>query len=1119
MKEEIIWQILGINKTKDPGLIRGAYRTQLLHTNPEDDAQGFINLRKAYEEAIRLSSEPAVDEAPAKAKSDMDLWLEQADDIYQDIRKRREPGLWEKLLSNDVCQGLDTWLEAREKLLAYIMDHYYLPHEVWLMLDRAFDLIKNKETLLQSFSENFIEYVINQIQDYSQIDLNLLTVSGDASVDDYMRSCYNINRLLNENQTEAVQDEFNTIDTLPIYHPYADAQRLRYFISLDHKPEIEQLIPKLAPYLADDYIAYIVAKAHAAVNHHDEAASIWEKLRQKWPAHYSAQIGLISYDIYKGRYKEANERAVELLRAYPRDEDIHRLLVEANEHLIKEYEAICQAESANLKVKEDLAWCYYQNNSLDQCIQLLAEFPAETSREPWFLKIHSYVYLRKEEFKKALDYSSQWLELLKNPPEDGEGRRDLAICYRLMGACCFNEKDYEQAIPYLQQAASLEENSGEKLDTMQHLSSALLRSGKPEACIDVCDEILKQSKGYYPAYINRQEAHYNMRNGQEVIDDYYKAIEIYPSNVKPYLLAAKVFYFNDQYEDAFGVINRAREAKLESNELELLYGKCLRFMSKSKEEEEAALQVILALSEKIKDPRDQREDEFHDLGEVLHELAKAYANVGDFPKGLETMEAAIQQNPQKDDYHFTKAYLYVDLARYEEAIIILERLIKTYPKAEYAHTRLGRCYEETDNEYDAIRIYRKTLEINPDNLDALEKLGDLYIRVYEREEDVKHYETARRYGEHLLELRQDSSYYYVHVGIIYDKGYQFAKALECYQKAVKCNPKNLWPHNNAGYVLKNMKKYDEAIGEYQKALELMEPGDSLLPHSNLATCFEILGRYEEALDCYREILKHWPDRQDIHEYIAAVLAKMGKPKEAVKVYQDLIKKYDFPKEEACYHIMQIYEGAGQFWMAFIYACNAVLHNGKSVEVLKRTGMFYFSIGKYFRAKSSLKKAIANAGSPKTESYYLCCLYLAQVYFDEGKTREARQWATQALSAIEDMYGDRKRFIAYKPYGGMYHWRLGMIYLILGEHRRAEYYFTQAVDNLPCKSCHAKECFDGYYGLGRLYEEMKQFDRAEEYYKKAMALDNSALYKRHLSELTNKKNNRKDNIFKTIWRYL
>ena len=143
MERQMMFHVLGIQETKDENAIRDAYRGLLKNTNPEDDPEGFKRLREAYEGAVQFARQPDSEEEE-KEKTDIDLWVERIDAIYRDIVKRRQEEAWKRVLADPVCDDLDTSLEAREAFLVYLMDHIYLPHNIWQLLDKQFQIVEDK---------------------------------------------------------------------------------------------------------------------------------------------------------------------------------------------------------------------------------------------------------------------------------------------------------------------------------------------------------------------------------------------------------------------------------------------------------------------------------------------------------------------------------------------------------------------------------------------------------------------------------------------------------------------------------------------------------------------------------------------------------------------------------------------------------------------------------------------------------------------------------------------------------------------------------------------------------------------------------------------------------------
>ena len=92
MNVDEIFGILGIEETRDEDEIRAAYRKLLLAANPEDDAEGFKRLRRAYEEAVEYARTPANEEIQRaewmEESGPEGVFLRQLADIYTSLPRR-----------------------------------------------------------------------------------------------------------------------------------------------------------------------------------------------------------------------------------------------------------------------------------------------------------------------------------------------------------------------------------------------------------------------------------------------------------------------------------------------------------------------------------------------------------------------------------------------------------------------------------------------------------------------------------------------------------------------------------------------------------------------------------------------------------------------------------------------------------------------------------------------------------------------------------------------------------------------------------------------------------------------------------------------------------------------
>lgn len=366
------------------------------------------------------------------------------------------------------------------------------------------------------------------------------------------------------------------------------------------------------------------------------------------------------------------------------------------------------------------------------------------------------------------------------------GRIRFALYMR--GACLFRLGRKEEAEESLRQGAQTAKNPGDRLECLQYLADILAASGK---------------------------------------------------NEKPYRIAAKIFFFVGQYENAVSVFERARENGVAFGpELRLYEIKTRRKRKPSKEEHRKLLKDCQALAEELEkeaepdgqnpDFRDSRPEAQRELlGEVCCTLGLLYWDEKKADAAVRAMADAIRISPAHKEYRMV----------------------------------LGEFYIRKENYW--------------------EKYKDTY-----RESDL---EKALFYMTRQLALDK-SCYYYVERGRIYMQASRFAEAIEDFREAIALRPDDWAAYNNAGCCYKIARRLEEAEEMLKKAVACVGEGKNVLPYGNLADCYEIRGNYAMAAECCRRALEWRPDILSSYRSAARLLAWQGDCAGAVSFCRKAKKK-------------------------------------------------------------------------------------------------------------------------------------------------------------------------------------------------------------------------------------
>lgn len=1113
MEKQMAFHVLGLKETKEEPAIQEAYRGLLKQTNPEDDPEGFKRLREAYEAAVAWARKP--EEQAQGEKTDIDKWIDRADLVYKNIYTRCQPEAWKEILDDPICEDLDTSLQAREAMLAYFMDHIYLPNAIWKLVDKQFQIIEDRENLEQQFPKDFLNYVTYYIQNDEFINYSLFKILDEEQMDAdaYIRNFLGVKRLVDQGEIGECRKQLDALKAFGVYHPYEDVEMLRvlYILMEKAKPEMPEgktleetpggeeavrIMEKLLEnYGEDGYVQLHCGIGKWTMGREEEAARLWETILEKYPPHYMAKLYLVRYLMKKEEYRRAKEKILELLEVDGNDEQVIECLHGVNDALIKEYdekkrEAKEQGRDLEFEDAVELARCYYQNEKSEEAISILEKLTPDDQQEYEYASLFGRVLYRADQYERACPQLKRWLELIRQTPEDDDEEhkkrrsREFRACHILSG-CCHETGDREQAMDYVEQAIRVAKNQEDMVSAMQYKAYMLFTYEEYEKCIDSCDQVIKENERYFPAYLQRQEAAYKLKKGQQVVDDYYNAINLYNGYYKPYLLAAQTFFYHDQYEDAKGVLDRAQENGVEfSDNMKLYQVKILRNLAEKKEDRELPFSIIRGLLETVKSP----ETDIEDLSEMEYELALLYWDDGDLDKAVEYLNLAIEKNPDRMQYHMVGGHIYLDKKAYKKALEEYNIASADYGESPSLHYNCGVCQEELGLKELAMECYKKALEYKEGYRDACEKIANYYKDRYNRFYDKADFELALSYINRQLAVRENC-YYLVERGRIYMSAYKLKEAIKDFEKALEYVENDWASYNNMGCCYKYMGQFEKAIQCLEKSVECMGEDKSVLPYSNMADCYEALKQYDKAIECYEKDLELFPDRKVFRKEIGLLYQYMGDYDNALKYFEMEPGLDDYYENTANIYFLQ-----GKKKLAIQTYEEGIRKASKENKSDRFSDLAYFYrhvLRDTKKAEYYYKKALSTATDD--DDRHELEWKMAALYFTIGKKDNAKLFARKALEHFNKAgNGTEANYLDYLQYRPARLMRFGWIYICLGETEKGLTMFRQMTQCWRCRHCRHKECFEAYQYLGRYYETTGEYEKALEYYEKAYEINDQDL---------------------------
>jgi golgin subfamily B member 1 len=232
--------------------------------------------------------------------------------------------------------------------------------------------------------------------------------------------------------------------------------------------------------------------------------------------------------------------------------------------------------------------------------------------------------------------------------------------------------------------------------------------------------------------------------------------------------------------------------------------------------------------------------------------------------------------------------------RYEElaGIYLQKAQMLTAPEEQKDHLfRAAQLYEEIlERPNDAITVHHQILEIDPEDLTALDKLIELYLRLEQWEKLLDVY---TRKADIVVDP-DEKKRLYLEVGAVYERELQnIEKAIDTYQRILEIDPDELMAVGRLDALYQATENWEELLSVLEREADLAgDPNEVISYRYRIAELWDHrLGDAMRAVDIYREILDTIPDHEPTLQALEAMIEAGKEPLSAAGVLEPVYRQF------------------------------------------------------------------------------------------------------------------------------------------------------------------------------------------------------------------------------------
>ncbi len=490
-------------------------------------------------------------------------------------------------------------------------------------------------------------------------------------------------------------------------------------------------------------------------------------------------------------------------------------------------------------------------------------------------------------------------------------------------------------------------------------------------------------------------------------------------------------------------------------------------------------------------------------------LGRLYRLNNDLQKAENEFKTAVKLQPDSEEAVTTLAYLYNEEGDTARAGEVLSSIPDAARSAKL-YSALGYTYEQQKQYKNSIAAYRKAIELDHDNLDAIRGLAQNLMNDGQTDAALEQYKV-------IVDASPEDAQTYLRMSEIYRKSGKFDQALESLKKAGSMVPESIEVPYNMAAVYQAQGRYDEAIQVLQDLLKKTEKTDNTYTQAeknNRSVFLERLGTiyrdnkndtqaidtfkkmlalgdenaergYQQIIDTYREN-KQWqqatdtakeavqklPNNRSMKMVYAAQLSDMGQPDAGLQQVKSLLK--GTPEDRDVYiTLSQMYSRLKRWPEAEAALDKAEQLSTKDEDkqyVYFLRGSTYERQKKYDQAEEMFRKVLV--GDPQNAT---ALNYLGYMLADRGVK-------------LDEALGMIKKAVDLDPANGAYLDSLGWAYFKLGKYESAEDTLIKASQRIGTDPTVQDHLGDLYQKTGRLKLAAAHWERAISEWNKTVAAE-------------------------------